>query len=222
MAHSYTSLRQFQQCPRQYHEVRVLKRFPYVQSPEAVFGEEAHKALELAGTHGTPLPEKFAPYQWAVDGIMAQLSPDAQYEYDFSFSATGSPVAPNAWAQKFWSGKADVFAVSADTAIVVDWKTGKSGYPDKAQLELMAYFAFMAKPEVNTVHGVLVFLQDAKLVTHSYYRKDITAIHTKWWDVVREIKLCEDSGAWEEKPSALCPWCPVTECSNWSPPKPKK
>lgn len=221
MVHSYTSLSQFQKCERQYHEVRVLKRFPYVSSPEAEFGDRAHKALEAAARDGVPLPPEFAAYQWVLDDFVARLPGQLHYEYEFSLSSMGNPVPPRDWNRKYWMGKADVMAIDGEHAIVADYKTGKSKYPDTEQLDLMAMCTFNTFPQVTKVSGVLLFLQDAVTSMTVHTRGDLLKLSNKFHSVTKDIELAQASGVWKEKPSALCPWCPVTECSNWKP-KPEK
>jgi hypothetical protein len=219
--HSYTALKQFQNCERQYHEVRVLKRFPYVQSAEAEFGDRAHKALELAGRDGVPLPPEFAAYQWVVDDIIKRLPGQVYFEYEFSLSSMGNPVPVRDWNRKYWMGKADVLAIDGDHAICIDHKTGKSKYPDPEQLDLMAMFTFNAFPQVNRVSGMLLFLQDGVTETTSHTRADLLGLSNKFHRITKDIQMATDSGAWKENPTPLCAWCPVTECSNWKP-KPEK
>jgi hypothetical protein len=213
--HSYTSLKEFQQCPRKYHEKRVLKLHPYVQGPEAAFGDYVHQALEAAGKHGTPLPPDLAPYQWVVDDVIKRMPGDVRYEHEFSLTKTGTAIPHNDWNRKFWLGKADVLALVGDTAIVLDFKTGKSKYPDTDQLELMALYTFMEFPQVNTVKGMLLFLNDA--VTHAtvHSRADFSKMYQKFFAITQEVAHAQDSGSWPEYKSPLCPWCPCTTCPNW-------
>lgn len=213
--HSYTALKQFQNCPRQYHEVRVLKLHPYVQSAEAEFGDRAHKALELAGRDGIPLPPEFAAYQWVIDDIVKQLPGELHFEYEFSLSSMGNPVPVRDWNRKYWMGKADVLAIDGTHAICIDYKTGKSKYPDPEQLDLMALFTFNTFPEVERVSGMLLFLQDGVTETTSHTRADLLALSNKFHSITRDIAFANESGQWKENKTPLCGWCPCTTCPNW-------
>ena len=222
MAHSYTSMKQFQNCPRQYHESRVLKLHPYVQTPEAEFGDRAHKALELAGRDGVPLPAEFANYQWVVDDIINRLPGHKYFEYEFSQSKMGSKMDKWDWKNKFWTGKADVLAIDGDHAVVADWKTGKSKYPDPDQLDLMACFTFSEFPQVNKVSGMLLFLQDGHTETRVFTRDRLHMLYGKFIDVTKQIEFAHESGQWKENKTPLCAWCPCTTCPNWKPRPEKK
>lgn len=226
MAHSFSSIKLFKQCPTQYKVVRIDKLYPYVQTPEAEFGDRAHAALEANINKGVPLPAEFAAYQWILDMIVPALLPVRVAEIDYSYDKQWQPVAPRNWKGKEWSGKADVMAYDNATAPTraqcIDWKTGKSGYPDPDQLELMALFEFTRSPTVQVVDGYLFFTQDAKVVRSTFTRQSMGYLRTKWEQEVLEIENALATGNWPMKPSALCPWCPHKSCPNWTPPKPKK
>jgi hypothetical protein len=216
VAHSYSSLKLYAQCPRQYNEVRVLKLHPYTESPEAKAGTASHLAMEEALRDGKPLPPDQTQYQWLVDGYKGMLAGRINsYEHDFSLGVSGSLIAAFDWKNKFWNGKADVLSMKDAHAIVLDWKFGKDKYPDTEQLELMALFTFMAFQNIETVAGALVFAITGKTVTAQYTRKDFTMLYAKWKAKTKDVELAQASGVWEERPSHLCPWCPSTQCPNW-------
>ena len=218
---SYSSLKKFEDCPRQYHEVRVLKKYPYVQTAEAEFGDRARKALELCGRDGIPLPAEFTNYQWFIDDIVRRLPGKVYFEAEFSFNEAGVPVPAHMWKQKHWMGKADVLALDGRVAYVIDIKTGKSKYPDEEQLDLMAVFTMMQHPDVEEVRGMLVFLQDGVTATRIVTKDQFMGLYQKFKRVIHDIAVAQASGVWQEKPTPLCGWCPVTDCPNWKP-KPEK
>jgi len=43
---SYSALKDYINCPRQYQEVKVLKRFTKETSQQMLYGTEVHKACE--------------------------------------------------------------------------------------------------------------------------------------------------------------------------------
>lgn len=222
---SYSALSKADKCPRQYHEVRILKRFPYMPGPEAQFGDAAHEALEMAlikfNTGQKPvLPAPFTGYQWVVDDLFPLLPDHAEPEHRFDFTAEWVPCGEKDWRVRRWTGLADILAwVNQAHALVVDYKTGKSGFPDVDQLELMALFTFVHYPMCQTVDAKLLFLNDAKVVDYQATRlADFDWLKAKWEGKMNNVIFRLQSGAWEEAASPLCPWCPVKECSNWRPP----
>ena len=43
---SYSSLKQYQNCPKQYQEIRVLKNYIVKENEAMMYGKEVHSALE--------------------------------------------------------------------------------------------------------------------------------------------------------------------------------
>jgi RecB family exonuclease len=244
MAHSFSSLKMLEQCPRQYKVVRIDKLYPYKETPETAFGNRVHDALDKNINAGHPLPADLANYQWVVDSLIPALLPWRMGEVEYSFKGDGGPAGHRDWANKYWSGKADVFAVDQPIskywrnavtgeqatgdeprptqAQIIDWKTGKSGYPDPEQLELMAMFAFWADPSLQVINGYLVFLQDAKVVRATFTKQQLPGLEVKWKAKAAAEEQRRVSDDWPAVKSHLCPWCPHTACENWTPPKPKR
>lgn len=221
MVNSYSSLKMLDTCPRQFHEVKVLKLHPFRASPESEFGNRAHEALEKYLKFKTPLPAEFAAYQWVCEQVIDTM-PGAQAEYEFSFDRTGNKVGARDWTNKFWMGLADVLDIDGTHAFVLDYKTGKSKFPDVEQLELMAMFTFLAFPVVETVSGLLLFLQDGVTAPEDGSARwsraaDFDRLWTKWTSKARQAEVHAQHGAWPEKPNNLCAWCPSTTCQHKAP-----
>ena len=43
---SYSSLKEYQNCPKKYYEIRVAKNYVFQDTPQTIYGKEVHKALE--------------------------------------------------------------------------------------------------------------------------------------------------------------------------------
>jgi hypothetical protein len=201
--------------------VKLLKRFPYVQSPQAIRGEAVHKELELYARDGVPMSEDHKHHAWVVDGFIKPRRGDKYYEYEFSFDALGNKVPKGDWSKKDFMGTADVLVVNGTKAIVVDYKTGSAAYAKPKQLERMAFCVMWEFPEVTEVMGVLVFLdykvgdRGEQTVTRQYKRSDLGKIIAAFNAEKSAVLRDHSSGYWEMKPSKLCPWCPVTDCPHY-------
>ena len=57
---SYSSISLFQQCPRKYHRLRVVKDIVEPVQEHLLYGSAVHKAAEEYVRDGTPIPEKYA------------------------------------------------------------------------------------------------------------------------------------------------------------------
>ena len=66
---SHSSLKEYEGCPRRYHEVKVLKKFPFKDTEATLYGKEFHKAAEDYIKEGKDLPEAFMYAQGALDAL---------------------------------------------------------------------------------------------------------------------------------------------------------
>ena len=60
-AWSYSSLKTFEQCPKKYYHLKVLKDVKDKGSAATVYGEEVHKAAEEFIASNTPVPKRRHP-----------------------------------------------------------------------------------------------------------------------------------------------------------------
>ena len=59
-AWSYSSITLFDQCPKKYYHLRVVKDIKEPESEAMLYGTAVHEAAENYMRDGTPIPEKFA------------------------------------------------------------------------------------------------------------------------------------------------------------------
>ena len=155
---SFSKIKAFEQCPKQFYHEKILKEYPFVETEAIRYGNAFHKSAEDYVKDGTPLPEKFSYAQPVLDslnakrgvklceqkmGITENLKPCGFYDKDVWFR-----------------GIADLLIIDTlgQTAWVIDYKTGKNArYADKGQLELMAMAVFLHYPDIKKVRGGLVF-----------------------------------------------------------------
>ena len=69
LAHSYSSIKDFEGCPRRYHEVRILKKFKSKDTEATLYGTAVHKAFEDFIKDGVELPPTFAAYRPFVEPL---------------------------------------------------------------------------------------------------------------------------------------------------------
>lgn len=208
---SYSGHKTFQQCPRQYHEVKVLRKYKNPDTVATLYGKEVHEALEHFLRYDLPIPARFSKFVSYAEKIKAL--PGRHYvEYPMGITENGTYCkfdAPDVW----WHGIPDVLVVNDNgVARVVDWKTSKnSKYADVDQLELLALATFAMCPEVHTVKGGLVFLVCGDFIKKTFHRKDFNLILSKWIGNIDRIKVATESGVWNPKQSPLCKFCPLPE-----------
>lgn len=217
--HSYSAGKMFEQCPHRFHEDRVLRRFPFVQGPEAKEGDEIHKAFELNIARNKPFARKYkdmeAIAQAAKDKPGVKLV-EAKWGLTKQFKPCGYFDD-----KAYYRYKNDYIAIDKSKAVLLDWKTGKDSYPDIEQLVEGAVCAFQHFPEIETVEAALVFVKAGTIQRRTYVREDlddyIDAMAWKYGEIDAALKAND----YPKTPTALCPWCPVTECEFWKP-KPNK
>lgn len=212
LVHSYSSIKLFEQCPRQYHEVRILKKFKSQPTEATSYGERVHKAFEEFVRDGAPLPAAFEAYRKFVEPL-AVADATIYCEEKLGIRADFTPCGffdKDVW----YRGLPDYLAISRSgkVARVADYKTGKSSrYADTAQLELMAAMVFIHHPTVEKVKGALLFVVVGDIIKAEYTRDQLPEILSKWAGRASAIESALDVGVWNARPSALCKFCPLSE-----------
>ena len=69
---SHSSLKDYEGCPRRYHETKVLKNYPFRDTDATIYGKELHTAAELYIKDDTPLPPQFSFLQETLDALKAK------------------------------------------------------------------------------------------------------------------------------------------------------
>jgi hypothetical protein len=212
MALSYSALKQFQTCSRQYEAVRVLKLYTSQETEATIWGKEVHKQAEEFVRDGKEFDVDF-PGQDIVRAL-AGLSGEKHCELELAVNGLLEPVSfddPNAIIR----GIADLVIVKDDECRVCDYKAGSDKYPDTAQLELMALLVFAKFPKVQKSHGALLFLKTGTIVQKITKREDSTRIWSEWFGRIQQIETAHETGVWNAKHSGLCrQYCPVLSCEH--------
>ena len=209
---SHSALKNFEGCPRRYHEVNVLNNFPFQETTATRYGTRFHTAAEVYIRDGVPLPPEFDYAKGALDVLMA-MPGRKLCEYEMGITPDLQPCSfnePKRWVR----GIADLLIIDDDnlTARVVDYKTGNNKYPDRDQLKLMSLMVFKHFPHMRKVSSALLFVVKNDMVKHSMAVEEADA---EWWNYrerVARLEACFASNTWNPKSSGLCPWCPVKSC----------
>ena len=207
LTHSYSAIKQFENCPRQYHEVRILRKFKSSETEATRYGTEVHKALELNVLEDAPVPEQFKQFEPYAESVK-RMSGTVLCEQKMGLRRDFSPC--DFFDKDVWfRGVPDVLAINdTGTARVLDWKTGKSSrYADTSQLELMAGMVFAHYPQVQKVKGALIFLVARDIVKADYTRAQFAEIMSKWAGKAAAI---EGATVWNPRKGPLCRFCPVS------------
>lgn len=216
-AWSYSSLKKFKTCPKQYAEVKIYKNFTEPPFTEAtLYGTNFHEAAEHYVRDGTPLPEAFNYVKSHLDALRA-IPGEKLCEHRMGLTQDLQPCAFD--AEGVWCrGVADLLIINEDkgTARVVDYKTGKSAkYADTAQLELMALMIFKHFPAIRRVKGGLLFVVANHFKTADYEREQEKVYWRQWMQDVSRLETALRTEVWNPNPSGLCRrHCVVTTCPH--------
>ena len=209
---SYSGLKDFSNCPKQYHQVKVLKKFTKRPTQQMLYGTELHTTLANYVKDGTPLAKNYERYKKQLDPLR-DMEGIKYPEHRMAITYDKEPCtfgAKNYWAR----GIADLLVVDGDHAFIVDYKTGSNKYPDPKQLQLMALMAFAHFPEVNHIKAGLLFVAHEHFVTSEYTREKIDEYWQDFYWELERMRLSYENDSWQANPTPLCGWCPVHTCEH--------
>lgn len=208
---SFSGLKDFTNCPRQYHEVKILQNFTKTVTSQMLYGTEVHKALEEYARDGKELPAFYKMYKPSVD-VLLEI-PGTRY-LEHKMALKGDKTTPCEFdAVDYWvRGIVDFMVIDGDTAFIVDYKTGSKKYPDPKQLKLMALMTFAHFPEVQHIKAALMFLVHEGFVEETYSRKDIVSLWGAFNTDLHRLEHSYKHNVWPATPTPLCRWCPVKGC----------
>jgi hypothetical protein len=218
-AWSYSSIKTFDQCPKKYFHLKVVKDVKDTPGEAADYGTAVHEAAELFIKDGTPIPDKFS-YIRPIMETLAAFPGEKHTELKLGVKRGLTGYEPCSFFDKevWWRGIVDLLIINGETAHMIDYKTGKNAkYADMKQLDLMAGAIFVHYPEVKKIKSGLAYVVSNEFPkkTHAAGQRD------KYLSVFEQeldrLEHAELSGVWNAKTSPLCGWCPVTSCEHHRP-----
>lgn len=216
LTHSFSSFKQFKNCPLSYYRQRVIKDVKSKSGPEADEGDRQHKGLENRIAFNAPLPDDMQglePMCAAIDKVTRGCSiiPEREFVLTDELTPTGW------WDEDAWfRSKADVFVLNngETRAVILDWKTGKRR-PDFLQMELMSMAAMIYYPKLMRVDTMFVWLKTKEQDSMTYRRSQLPKLTETLLTNVARIERAVETDRWPAKPSGLCPWCPAQPTCKW-------
>lgn len=215
-AWSFSRIKAFEQCPKQFYHEKVLKQYPFVETDAMRYGTEFHKACEDYIGEGTPIDPRFAFIKPTLDKLNAKQGTKV-VEQKLGLTADLEPCGffdKDVW----FRGIVDLAIIDEEEnlAWIVDYKTGKnSKYADKGQLELMALTIFAHYPAVKKVNAGLLFVIAKDFVKAKYSVDDKQKLWGKWLGEYAKMEKAFEVDVWNPRPSGLCrQYCQVLECPH--------
>ncbi len=209
---SFSVLSTFETCRKKYYHLKIKKDAKDGDSEAARDGKEVHKAMFQRVLNGKSLPIPMRQHE-KLAARFADAKGEKHGEMKMCLNNNFEPVdwfAKDAWVRAI----IDLLIVNGDTAIIIDWKTGKIKL-DWTQLMLAAAILSRLMPEINNFKLVFVWLRDSKISSENIARDELRKV---WLDLLPRVKLIEIAKQTTDFPaseSGLCGWCPVTHCPHW-------
>ena len=213
-AWSFSRMKGFETCPKQYYHVNVLKEFPFQETDATRYGTEFHKAAEDYMRDDTPVPERFA---FALPTLEALKAKPGEKHCELKMGLTEDLQPCGFYDKNVWfRGIVDLAIINGEKAFIVDYKTGKSAkYADTGQLQLMALSLFAHFPEVKRAKGGLLFVIADKFVGADFNASDHNVLWSPWIKKYAQLQKAHETNVWNPVPSGLCrKHCPVVECPH--------
>jgi hypothetical protein len=211
---SYSSIGLFDQCPKKYYHLRVIKDIVEPETEHLTYGKMVHEAAEKYIRDGEPIPEKFLFIAPVLD-VLKEIPGQKLCEHKMGLTEDLEPCGffdKNVW----FRGVVDLLIIQDDLAHIVDYKTGKSAqYADTKQLELMALAVFKHFPLVERVKAGLAFLVSEDFVKANYTKYDAPEKWLTWIQQTDKLTAAYDNDVWNAKPNFTCrKFCPVKDCEH--------
>ena len=210
---SHSGLKQYETCSRQFHEVKVLKKYPRQETQATLYGTQLHEQAELHIRDARPLDLSFRFMQPMLDAVKDM--PGRKFtEYEMALTIDLVPCnfkAPNYWVR----GIADLITVDDDnlTARCFDFKSGSNKYPDTDQLTLMSLMVFKHFPHIRLVTSGLLFVLKNTVTKHRVERSQEDALWWRYRERVGRMERSYETGVWNPTQSGLCKkYCPCIGC----------
>lgn len=207
---SFSSLKDYVNCPKQYYHTKVAKDFIKKTTQQMLYGTEVHKACEDYVRDGTPLAKNYERFKSQLDALR-EIRGTKYCEYEMALTRDLQPCAFDS-DTRWVRGIVDLLIVDGADAYIVDYKTGSNRYPDPKQLKLMALMTYAHFPEVQNIKAGLLFVMHNTFVTEEYERKDSEKLWQNFLPNLDRLAISYDNNVWSAKPGPLCGWCPVNSC----------
>jgi hypothetical protein len=213
---SYSSLKTFEQCPKKYYHLRVLKDVKDTGSEATIYGQEVHKAAEEYIKDGVPIPKKFEFLQDICDAFNI-IQGDKHCELKMGVKRTPTGYEPCGFFDQdvWWRGVADLVIINGKLAFSIDYKTSKNAkYADLKQLDVVAAALFTHFPEIERIKSALAFVVSGEFI-HKEHRAELRdSYFASFDDNLDRLAAAQETGVWNANTGPLCKFCPVTSCEH--------
>ena len=209
LAHSYSAIKMYENCPLRYYRQRILKDVKDEGNEANRYGERLHKLLEDRLGRAVTLPEEAAKYESLCASFERAAQRGGNLEVEFPLTLNEKLRKVDWFAKDAWlRARMDVFILQGDNAVVADWKTG-ARRPDFLQMQITAAMLFLMYPAVRKVSTAFVWLKVMEVDREVYQRSQLEALWADLMGRIERIKESVETNTWPARPSGLCDYCPA-------------
>lgn len=210
---SFTKLDKFENCPKQFYETDVAKRWPVETTQDMLWGRSVHKTFENYLLYGTPLSADLQVHQEFLDRFKAQpgeLAGEEKIALNLQLERCGY-FDKDVW----YRGQVDARKRHGVRAHILDHKTGKVKN-DYTQLKSFALWEFLTQPQIEVVQAEYYWTQIRGTNGETYTRAQVPELLAFFAPKLHRYADAFLTNTWAPKQSGLCNgWCPVTTCEFW-------
>jgi ATP-dependent exoDNAse (exonuclease V) beta subunit len=213
---SYSSLKTFEQCPKKYFHLKVVKDVKDEGSEATIYGQEVHSAAEEFIKNGTPVPAKFKFIKPTLESLNS-IEGVKHCEMKLGLKLTDDGYAPCEFFDKdvWWRGIADLVIINGSSAYSVDYKTSKNAkYADTKQLDAVAFALFHYFPELETIKSALAFVVSDEFIKKNHYREHMDNYIKGFEPMLDRLSGAMETDMWNPISGPLCRFCPVVQCEH--------
>lgn len=212
---SFSLVKTFENCPfKARHTTKSLGgRYLFQPTPATELGNRMHKAFEDYIAHDVPLPDEFKRHEYFMQKLK-EIPGKKTCEFRMALNWKQEQVDYFKGKDLWLRGQYDLMIQPNESVgIMIDYKTGKSKYPDLEQLQCMSMMAFHFFPNLQKVQGTLIFVEDNyKTFKETFTRDKMGSYVEDWKNRTIPVIQALNTNTWQPKENPLCAWCPVVEC----------
>lgn len=217
-AWSYSSIKTFDQCPKKYYHLRIVKDVKDEDSTATLYGKELHTAAEEFIRDAKPIPAKFAFLAPTLEALR-NIEGEKHCELKLGVAKREGKFVPCEFFTKdvWWRGIADLLIVNEEKQIahLVDYKTSKNAkYADTKQLDLLAGAVFTHFPKVKEIKSALLFVVSNEIVKKKHEAIMRTSYLNCMEPELLRLGAAIKTDVWNPNAGPLCRFCPVVSCAH--------
>lgn len=210
---SYTAVDMFELCRKKYYHLKVAKDVKDDDSSFAGEGKFIHDSLKKRVIDGVPLPIELRYLEKMAKKFADTPCDEKRGELQLALKEDYSPTT--------WFGKEtwvraiiDLLIVKGNTAIIVDWKTGKEK-DEWGQLKLAAAVLSQYMPEIDHFRLTYAWTKTQRISKPLTMGKEhMVNVWSDFQPRLLAIAEALKTTTFPAEPNGLCGWCPVKSCPH--------